>query len=359
MSNDSDPRISLVREVARTLEAKPFQPHPLFRSGHAQTLAKFATQFLNKSQAARADADESRLFEVEPGVQLLAHCRWHEDRAAHPTLVLVHGLEGSSASGYMLTTGDLAHRAGFNVVRLNQRNCGATEHLTPTLYHSGLSDDFKAVTLELVERDKLPRLLVAGFSMGGNLVLKMAGEFAERAPRALVGVCAVSPALNLRECCERIERRTNWVYEQSFLRSLRRRIRLKKKLFPAIYDDTDLRSVRTVRQFDERFTSRHGGFENAEDYYARASAFPVVAAIRVPTLIVHAHDDPIVPMNSFNDPSVAGNPYVIMLLPRSGGHCSFITASDDDERFWAESRVVEFCRLVSGAGRGEDEVNAS
>jgi hypothetical protein len=334
-----------LREIAQTLNAKPFRPHPVFRSGHAQTLLGFVWP---RRRDLRAHvSDESRLFEVEPGVRVLAHCRWQSERTSRPTLVLLHGLEGSSASVYILGSAHLAYQTGFNVVRVNMRNCGSTEHLTPTLYHSGMSGDIRAVVCELAERDKLPRIFVAGFSMGGNIVLKMAGEMGDHARRELRGVCAVSPALNLGECADRISEPSNWLYHQSFMRSLRRRIRHKTRLYPTLYDTNELRRVRTIRDFDNRYTSVQGGYANAEEYYARASSISLVAQIRTPTLIVHAQDDPLVPFASFTHPSLSGNPYIIPLLPPHGGHVAFVAATDNPrERFWAESRLVEFCRLL-------------
>lgn len=318
----------------------------MFQGGHAQTLLGYVwprRRGLHRSHL----RDEARLFEVEPGVKLLAHCRWQGERAARPTLVLLHGLEGSSNSVYILGSAHLAYRAGFNVVRVNMRNCGATEHLTPTLYHSGMSGDIRAIVGELIARDRLARIFVAGFSMGGNVVLKMAGELGDDAPRELHGVCAVSPALNLGECADRIAAPSNWLYHRTFMKSLRRRVRYKKQLYPALYDTTDLHRVRTIREFDNRYTSVQGGFADAEDYYARCSSLALVAQIRTPTLIVHAQDDPLVPFDSFNHPSLAANPYIIPLLPPHGGHVAFVAASPNrQERFWAESRLVEFCRLL-------------
>jgi predicted alpha/beta-fold hydrolase len=330
-------------EIEKALRAKPFAPHPLFRSAHAQTLAAYAWP---RRRMLRASAqDETRLFEVEPDVQLLAHCRWQRERGQYPTLIIVHGLEGSSSSVYMLSTAHLARRAGFNVVRLNQRNCGATEHLTPTLYNSSMSGDFAAVVRELAERDRLPRIFLAGFSMGGNLALKMAGELGAGAPPELRGVCAVSPALNLLECSTAIDDRRNWVYRRTFIRSLRQRVRRKHQLYPALYDTRALKHVRTLRQFDESYTAHHGGFRDAADYYERASALGFIAQIRTPTLIIHAQDDPLVPFASFTDPAIIGNPYVISITPLHGGHVAFLSA-DARERFWAENLLVEFCRRI-------------
>lgn len=296
-------------------------------------------------------ADEARLFEVEPGVRVLAHCRWQSDgRRMCPTLVLLHGLEGSSASVYMLETADKAFRAGFNVVRLNMRTCGGTEHLTPTLYNSGMSGDIRAVVEELAARDRLSQIYLAGWSMGGNVVLKLAGEIGDDAPAELAGVCAVSPAIDLHACVAAIGQPSNWLYENRFMNDLRRRIRRKSELHPELYDTRDLQRVRTVRDFDDRFTARDGGYTDAEDYYTRASALPLIHGIRKPTLIIHAQDDPFVPFDSFLHPSIEENPNVILLAPPSGGHVAFLARrTRGEDLFWAENRIIEFFRLLDDA----------
>ena len=329
-----------LRGAARVLAAEPFRPHPLLANGHAQTLARWAwpRRYL-------AHGDEARLFEVEPGVRLLARCRWHGDRADRVTLVLVHGLGGSADAPYVLGAARLAHRAGANVVRLNQRNCGGTEDLTPTLYHSGMSSDLAAVVRELAGRDGLTRILVAGFSMGGNLALKMAGDMGEGRPDALLAVCAVSPALDLGETVRNLERTQNRPYEWNFVRGLRRLVLRKKELYPRLYDTRGLGRLRTVRDFDEIYTAPHGGFDGAEDYYARASALPFVPLIRVPTLIVHAGDDPLVPREPLMRPGVADNPCVLTATPPHGGHVAFVSG-DKEARFWAEERLADLCRLL-------------
>ena len=328
---------------ARVLAAKPFRPHPLLPGGHAQTRAGWAWP-----RRFRAYPDEARLFEVEPGVRLLARCRWHEDRKDRVTVILVHGLGGSADAPYVLGAARLVYRAGANVMRLNQRNCGGTEHLTPTLYHSGMSGDLAAVVDELVGRDGLPRVMVAGFSMGGNLALKMAGEMGEGAPPALLGVCAVSPALDLKETARNLERPSNRLYQRGFVRGLRRMVERKKELYPGLYDVQGLECLRTVRDFDKIYTAPHGGFADADDYYARSSALSFVPRIRVPALIVHAQDDPLVPFGPMLRLEVSGNPVVTTAAPPHGGHVAFVSAEKNEGRFWAEERLAEFCRLLSG-----------
>jgi predicted alpha/beta-fold hydrolase len=292
----------------------------------------------------------SRFFEVEPGSKVRGECHWQENPDRHPTLALLHGLEGSSESGYMRGTAEKAWVAGFNVVRLNQRNCGGTEKFTPTLYHSGLSGDIRAVLLELIGRDALPEIFAAGFSMGGNLVLKMAGEFGDAAPRGLRAVVAVAPAVDLAACADALAEPRNFLYERHFVKRLKRHMRRKAGLFPERYPLDGLHRVRTVREFDDVITARFCGFRSADDYYARSSAGRLLARIRRPALILAAQDDPVVPFRSFQNPALRENPNITFLAPRSGGHCAFISQVGGEERFWAEARIIEFCGGQSRLG---------
>jgi predicted alpha/beta-fold hydrolase len=355
MSNETGPddapkqlekaRLLLAR-AKQIFATKPFRSHRIFRRGHAQTIAAYAWprrfRFVSES-------DEERLFEVEPGVRVLAHCRWQTERDEHPTIVIWHGIEGSTSSNYMQAIAEKGSHAGFNVIRVNFRNCGGTEHLTNTIYHGGLSADLAAVVKELIEQDHISRLFLVGFSLGGNLVLKLAGEFGDNPPKEILGVCAVSPSVDLTASADMILKRSNWIYHRDFVRRLKLRIRTNHKLYPDRYDVSGLDEVRTLREFDDRYTSRAHGFADANDYYYRSSSLRVLDRIRIPTLIIHAADDPFIPFSPLQDPLVANNPFILLLGPRQGGHVAFISSEPeaDSDRFWAENRVVEFCQLAS------------
>jgi len=286
---------------------------------------------------------EDRYFETEPGTRLLARCNWQPEPLRCPTLVLVHGLEGSSESGYMLGTAARALEAGFNVVRMNQRNCGGSDHLSPTLYNSGLSRDYHAVVRILTESYGLPEIFLAGFSMGGNLVLKTAGEIGDAVPPQLRAVCAVAPSIDLAACADACDAPRNLLYRWYFVRKLMERYRRKVKLFPERFSLNGIGPVHTIREFDEAITAPAFGFRGASDYYYRSSSLRVIAQIRVPTLIVTAQDDTMVPFCSFRDPALTSNPAITLIAPEHGGHCGFISDSDGPERFWVEPRIVEFC----------------
>lgn len=291
----------------------------------------------------RLPAPEVRLFEVAPDARVLAKCHWQDARSARPVLLLLHGLEGSADAHYMRGLAEKGLVAGFNVVRLNQRDCGGRLDLSEDTYHSGLTADPIAVMRELADRDGIERFGVAGYSLGGNLALKLAGELGDRAPR-LKAVAAVSPTLDLDACVRAIERPVNRAYQENFLVSLRRRVRRKAALYPSRFATDLLPGIRSIREFDERYTSRLHGFGNASNYYDRASSLRVVDRIRVPTFILTAQDDPFVPPDQFADPAVTGNPHIRVVVTRHGGHCGFVAghARGASDRYWGEQAVVDF-----------------
>lgn len=323
-----------------------FVPHPWFRNAHAQTLAGNFQRRRNLLPPA-----EDRLFNVEQDGQILCHCHWQNDRANHMTLVIVHGLEGSSESRYVIGTGSKAWQRGWNVVRMNMRNCGGTETLTPTLYHSGMSNDVGAVVKTLIEEDQLQQIAVAGFSMGGNLVLKMTGEWGSAAPKEMKAVIGISPAIDLAISADALHHRPNRVYEWKFMRGLRNRIKRKAKLFPDRYDLQYLRGVRTIREFDDQITARYSGFTGADDYYARASSSNVIERIAIPALVIHAADDPFIKLTPESRTKLESNPNITFIETARGGHCAFMAQANgngDDGR-WAEKRLIEFVAHVIGS----------
>jgi len=289
-----------------------------------------------------------RYFDVAPDARVLAHCHWQRDPWDQPTLIALHGLNGSSEAHYMRGLATKAFARGMNVVRLNQRNCGNTEHLSAGLFHSGLTEDARHVIAELTDVDGLQDIGVAGYSLGGNLALKLAGEYGDRPHRSLRAVAAVSPILEISECVRALERPSNFLYEWNFVRDLKRRIRRKAELRPGAFDLTKLKRVHTVRQFDEEYTAPHFGFQNAEDYYHRASAMRVIDRVHVPALIITAEDDPFVPSASFRDPKVTGNPFITLAMCEHGGHCGFVgNRNGVDDGYWAENAIVDFVEASS------------
>jgi predicted alpha/beta-fold hydrolase len=317
-----------------------FVPHPRLKNGHLMTLAAWG----KRRRFAALPAPVPRFFDVAPDVRLLAHCHWQPEPRRAATLLCLHGLEGSSRAHYMCGLADKGFAAGFNVVLLNQRNCGGTEALSAGLYHSGLTSDPRAVLEELVAVDRLPQIVVGGYSLGGNLALKLAGEFSAGAPRELLGVAAVSPTLEVGACVRELERRSNLLYEWNFVWNLRARMRRKHAAWPGRFPMERLWSVRSVRGFDAAFTAPHFGFRDADDYYYQASSMRVIDRIAVPALIVAAKDDPFVPWQPFTDARVASNPHITVELSDHGGHCAFLSRDGAGDGYWAEWRITEFAK---------------
>jgi predicted alpha/beta-fold hydrolase len=324
-----------------------FHPHPLLKNAHAMTIAG---AFARRRFA--LPAPEERLFRVDAESQLLGHCHWQAGkRRDAPVIVIVHGLEGSSESNYAMGIAEKALRRGFHAVRLNQRNCGGTEGLTPTLYNSGMSADYRAVLEELSSGDRFEQIFFVGYSMGGNLVTKMAGEFAGAPPKALRGVCAVCPAMDLAACADALELCQNLLYQRHFVSGLMARYGRKVNLFPQRYSAGGFGAVRTVREFDDKITAPCFGYKDAQEYYEAVGAKKVVGQVRVPMLMITAQDDPFVPYASFERAKPGENPAIRFMAPKYGGHCAFISRHDGDERFWAEQRVVKFCAGISSGNR--------
>lgn len=262
-------------------------------------------------------------------------------------MLLVHGLEGSSRSQYVLGNAARAWAAGCNVIRMNMRNCGGTEDLSPTLYHSALSADVAAVMKALAAEKGLSAFVLVGYSMGGNLVLKLAGEMGANAPDYLKAAVGVSPAMDLGASADALHSIPNRIYEWKFLLGLRRRFRRKAELFPAIYSVAGLERIASLRQFDDRITARYSGFTGADDYYHRASSSRVVQQIAVPTLVLHAFDDPFIRMLPATRSALLVNQQVQLIETTHGGHCAFLAAAAGYDGYWAEKTLLDFSRSVA------------
>jgi uncharacterized protein len=312
--------------VTCSLQFEPY--HPLFANPDLATI-------IGRYWPVRLAPGELRLFATEPGVQVLARCHWRRTpgSAAAPVVVLVHGLEGCCDSHYMRSMARAALAAGFDVVRLNVRNCGGTEHLAPTLYHSGLTTDLRSVVEQLAPR----RLFLIGFSMGGNQVLKLAGEWSASPPPHVAAVCAISAPIDLAACARRLGEPRNRIYERRFLSMLRARLRRKVRLFPDRFSLAALAAVRSIVDFDDRITAPAFGFRDAWDYYHQSSALRYLDSVRLPALLIQARDDPFIPFASYRVPP---NPALHLLAPAHGGHVSFL--SRRPPRFWAVQQTIHF-----------------
>lgn len=304
--------------------------HPLFRNPHLQTIA--AHFWPRPAEDARFPI-ERRLIRTEPDVQVLVESQ-RPTGQAKGELVMVHGLEGSGSAGYIRSLGAVALAAGFAAHRFHMRTCGGTEHLCKTLYHAGLTSDLLSVLRQFRAEGRGPAFLV-GFSLGGNVVLKLAGELGDAAPELLRGVCAASTPLDLAACARRIAQRDNRFYERRFVRRMRDRLCATGRYSPG-----DFAGLRSVEEIDDRITAPSFGFGNAANYYRTQSAIGFLERIRIPALLVQAKDDTFVPFEVFGAPAVRANPLVELIVTESGGHLGFIGRGA--ERFWLDRTIMNW-----------------
>ena len=307
---------------------------PFFRNPHLLTIAG---NYWHRHLDEKRFPVQAKFYETEPGVQVLVHS---QTPAVPPAgeLILVHGLEGSSAAGYARSLAQAALEAGYAVHRYNMRSCGGTEHVSgATLYHSGQTSDLLAVIRQLHGRSPI---FLAGFSLGGNVVLKLAGELGESARELISGVAAVSTPIDLAACVRLLDRRSNFIYSNRFLSRLKQRIRLKESLTPGLFPMQKLSGVKTVYDFDDQFTALTFGFGTADNYYATQSANQFLDRIRIPTLLVQAKDDPLIPFDVYAHPAFSQNPFLRLLAVEHGGHLGFVAKGKP--RFWLDQVLVQW-----------------
>ena len=320
---------------------RPFEP--FFRNRHILTIA---ANFWPRNYA---DVFEprARLFQTEEDVRILGIVQ-EPRQTPQGDVILVHGLEGSHNSGYMVSMAQTLLRAGFRTTRLNVRSCGGTESYCRTLYHAGLTSDLAQVVRTYREESARPIFLI-GYSLGGNVVLKFTGEAGESLRGVVAGVVGVSTPIDLDACCRQMMRPENQVYERRFLNRLKERYSKRAADFPELFPVDGLTGVRSVFEFDDLFTARHFEFGSGANYYETQSAQRFLDRIAVPALLIQAKDDPLIPFSVYSHPSIAANMNIQLIATEHGGHVGFI--SRKPPRFWADEVVRDWITDRNGTKR--------
>jgi len=301
-----------------------------------------AGNFWSRPESARRWPVEAVLYRTEPDVQVLAHSQ-RPDNEARGELILVHRLEGSSEAGYARSMSYAALEAGYATHRFNFRSCGGTEQLALSNYHSGQTSDVLYIARERKRASGLP-VYLAGFSLGGNVVLKLAGELGDAGGDVLAGVCAVSTPIDLGACAKALGEPQNYIYKQRFLSRLKEKIRTRYAQAPETYTLEHLEKIRTIYDFDDYYTARLFGFGSAENYYRTQSSNQYLEKIRVPTLMVAAKDDPLVPFSVYEHPAFSRNSHLRLLAVEHGGHLGFVARRRP--RFWLDGVVMEWLEEI-------------
>jgi hypothetical protein len=319
-----------------------FRPWPGTSGGHRQTLLGFLCR-----RRLRLTAPVERVeVDAGEGARLLLRASWQPGpREQAPALLIVHGLGGADAAGYVIATSLLAYARGWHVVRMNMRGAGDSLALCARLYHAGLDADVRAAVHHLARQ--VPRVALLGFSLGGNQALLAMGRAADALPDALFAAAAVSPPADLAACCAAIDAPSNRPYQAYFMRALRASYAERQRLLPELYAAGRERGLGSVRAYDEAITAPYSGFRDAADYYAQSSAGPHLASIRRPTLILAAEDDPMVPGASVARWPLPASGVVVREMTPTGGHVGFTGRTEAPGRYWAAERVMRFLEAAT------------
>ena len=308
-----------------------FEPAPGLRNPHLQTVVGriVRQRFEPQYERVRLDTDDGDFIDLD---------LWRGPEAPSGLCLLLHGLEGSAHSGYMVTTSEALAAAGIQAVALNFRSCSGEPNRLPGAYHSGRTDDIERALAWMAARyPGLPRTAV-GFSLGGNALLNLLGR--EGGGRGLVAAAAVSVPWDLESSADALQRGMGRVYGRRFLRSLREKAREKAARFPDVVAPGAARA-RTIREFDDRLTAPIHGFRDAADYYARCSAKRFVGPVDLPMLLVHARDDPLAPASSVPVETIRRRPNLSLELTERGGHLGFVGRGRGEGRAGARTGWLE------------------
>lgn len=314
------------------LDFPEFRPRPPWWGGDLQTMRNY---LLAPRHAFDRWPGERLVLPLGDGDALVG--TWHrpgEDRGK-PLVVLVHGLSGCETSFYIVASAASLLASGWPVLRLNLRGAGPARAFCRGTYHAGRSDDLRRALAALPEPTRANGIVLVGYSLGGNVVLKLLGE---DTPPHVIAAASISAPIDLTAASRSLLRRRNFLYHRHILAGVRREALAGGRV--SAEERVAIGSARTLLAFDDVFTAPRHGFAGAGDYYARASARPHLAAIGVPTLVIHALDDPWIPGESYTSFPWARNPHLIPLLPRRGGHVGFV--GRDRQRAWNDLCLLSF-----------------
>ncbi len=322
--------LRLMPLIVRSTYAPPFW----LRGGHLQTIhpAVFRRVPWVTRERERIETSDGDFLDLD----------WERSHRADRVAILAHGLEGNSRDTYMQGMAAALVRAGWNVVAWNCRGCSGEGNRLLRSYHSGATEDLAAVVEHVLRDRRYRRAALIGFSLGGNITLKYAGDFGAAIDPRVDRVVAFSVPCDLASASRALESRTNRIYMDRFMTNLRAKIRAKMQIFPGELSDARLDAMRTFREFDGAYTAPLHGYRDAEDYWARASSKPVLGRIAIPALLVNARNDPFLPPECFPGEAASGSAYFHLEAPREGGHIGFVPAGASGGEYWSEKRAVEF-----------------
>ena len=319
-------------------EKDSFVPYPLLRNGHLQTIA--ASRIKRPEPGDWNDLRTER-FTLFDNSEVLCHGLIRNPEA--PTLFILHGMAGSHNSRYIMGLAEKTRRLGWNAVFPDMYDV-STSGKPPTVFHSGCSSLISDLLRQASERLELKQVLLAGVSMGGNILLKMIGEWGASAPEWVLAAAAISPLTDLPGSTILMERPATFIYRRRFIRKLRNSMLRDAVRYQKYLDSEKVLQARTIRQFDEAFTVPLSGFSSAEEYYETQSSRLLLGEIRLPLFIVHSLDDPLLTSTALESGAARNNSSITLCLTKRGGHVGFLASGPDPgrDRHWAENRILDY-----------------
>lgn len=316
----------------------PYQPPFPFTIGHLQTLYPTLMRKVpvTSPRRQRIDTPDGDFLDID----------WHlaAENYGERVVIVSHGLEGNSRKKYPLGMARHLNSLGWDVVCLNFRGCSGEPNLLPRFYHSGVTDDLHTVLCHAIRIGSYSKAALIGFSMGGNQTLKYLGEDPDKVPDEVVAAVTFSVPCDLAGSSKRLERYGNRLYMQYFMKGLREKVREKAEKFPDMLDTGGLAGMRTFIPFDDKYTAPIHGFKDAMDYYTRCASLQFLDAIRMPTLLVQAEDDPFLPESCYPLAEAKDSQYLHLEIPRYGGHVGFMQPG---EVYWSEERAGKFLEDIA------------
>lgn len=314
-----------------------YTPPPWGRSAHMQTIypTLFRRISLPSYQRQEFELPDNDFLDIDwlaTGSRRLA--------------ILLHGLEGSSEAHYISALSHQFMHYHWDTAAINQRGCSGRPNRQLPAYHSGKTEDLKVVIENIIAKKTYEEIFIVGISMGGNITLKYLGENGANLPHEITGACAISTPCCLNTAAEAMCKPSNTIYMRRFLRSFRRKLVEKQKIYPNDIDLTGFHRINNFQQFDNRYTAPWHDFRDATDYYTKSSCLPVLDNIKRPTLIVNSKDDPFLSAECYPIKAAQRNPHLYLMMPNYGGHVGFV-ASKQKQLYWHESQAVRFAQATS------------
>lgn len=255
-------------------------------------------------------------------------------------IILVHGLEGSSNSKYILSNTQFFNNAGYDICAINLRGCSGEPNNLYISYHSGKTDDLDLVVKYL--EDKYEEIIILGYSLGGNITLKYTGEKGSSISSIVKNIVAVSVPVDLKDSSVELAKRKNYIYNSAFMTELKAKLKAKVERFDIDISEEKINKVSTFNDFDNIYTSVAHGFKDAEDYWKKSSSRQFIPEIKVPTLLINAKDDTFLGEKCYPVIEAKNNSYFNLYIPKYGGHVGFNVSFNQKNNFWLEQNILKF-----------------